>query len=325
MYFVFLFVYVYVFYIKTFTKGIDMLYNKKSLNVVAPSQHALQPNVVSDVVVQHDKLKGKSCNNHIVRLLRESINCESFCGKSYTKKTLTKINLYPGLDPGVYCIPKSLDTCHPYTGTIIKNLSEWSCVPKYPFVFAGPDADDIISCNGDIIDRSDPVNPVTYTKKIPKGLKIFDNPDREKNIIGEWRFSCPKRKDHMNNQYVPTDVSRLHTVRNVCSQMMVNDNGRSMPNFVTGKCECPTGYLEYFDDRVGPYCAPNVQTGGGGKGLEYFYEPCLKPDHPVNYTLKPCAAGVYRDDASSSLNRFEIGISTGGLSADTYEYLNKKL
>lgn len=307
-----------------FTIGIGALDNKTSAVNDIQYNNISSNDAVSVPIIQYDKIKGKKCNNQIVKLTQKSINCESFCGSSYTKKTLTEKNLYAGLEPGVYCIPYELDTCHPHTGMIVKDAHGWSCISKYPFVFGGADADEIISCNGDIIDRIDPGHPVTYKNKIPRELKIFDNPETEKNSIGEWRFVCPKRYDSMNNQYVSTDVSRLHEVRNVCAQMLVNDAARSIPDFVNGSCICPDRYLEYNDNRIGPYCAPDANIVDK-PGIKYFYEPCLKPNQPTDDALKPCPIAVYDDVLSSSLNRYEIGISTMGLSNSTYNDLNKAL
>lgn len=329
MYFAFVFIYIYVFYIKLFAAGIGMLRSKTTFEsgAITTQRHPFDNTntPAGDITIQHDVLKGKKCNNQIVRLEQKSINCESLCGGSYTKKTLTDVNLYPGLDAGVYCVPRVLDTCHPYTGTIAKDSHGWSCVSKYPFVFGGPDADEIVSCDGDLVDAINPENPVVYRNRIPRYLKIFTNPEHDRNSIGEWRFTCPKRIDFMNNDYVSTDVSRLHTVRNVCAQMLVHDNGRSIPNFEYGVCKCPEGdYSEYSDDRVGLYCAPTARSLTE-KGIGYFYEPCLKPNQPINESLKPCPLAIYQDDNAASLTLTEIGISTGGLSSRAYNDLNKPL
>lgn len=320
MYFVFLFIYVYVFYIKLFSIGQSMLNNNKTMFF---TNHTPRGKLDSGTIIQYDTLKGKSCNNQIVRLTRKSINCESLCGSSYTKKTLDADNLYSGIGAGVYCIPRELDSCHPYTGIIVKDSHGWSCVSKYPLAFAGPDADDIVTCNGDLMDRMLPHHPVVYKNKIPRNLQILDNPDRVKTATGEWRFACPpNRTDNMNNHYVSTDVSRLHTVHNACAQMLVNDKGQSMPDFNTGKCVCPDNYSEYYDARTGPYCAPDLENNV--TGARYFYEPCLKPNQMVNDMLKPCPLDVYNDAGATSLYKYEIGISDG-LSVTTYNDLTVPL
>lgn len=305
MYFVLLLVYVYVFYIKFFNGAINLLRNKNKN--YSFNQKKLP------VVIEHDMLKGKRCNNQIVKLSRKSINCESLCGGSYMKKTLNNKN--NGLDPGIYCVPRELDSCHPYTGKIVKNAHGWTCISKYPFVFSGADADEIVACNGKLIDRlSDSIN---YIGRIPRDVKVLDNPDIEKLKNGDFRFVCPDQRDNMNNRYVSTDVSRLHTVRNVCAQMLVNDNDRSIPDFENGKCNCNAlGHGEYIDSRTGPYCAPKTTQ-------QYFYEPCLKSNNTTNEMLKPCGVLTYDNSTGSSLYKYEIDISTNGLSSKTSQDLEK--
>lgn len=141
MYFILFFVYLYVFYIKFFTSAANLLRNKISQQVL---DYSLNHNITTPAV-QHDTVKGKKCNNQIIRLTHESTNCESLCGGSYMKKYLSTKNLYPGLDPGVYCIPRELDSCHPYAGMILKDTHGCSCVSKYPFIFSGVDADEIVN------------------------------------------------------------------------------------------------------------------------------------------------------------------------------------
>lgn len=300
MYRFFFILYIYVFYVRSYSSIIDILTQDGTDNLLN------EPDIIDyETAVERASVKPQTaCDNQIIRLTDESVDCSNICigGGDYTKHAVN----YGGNKRRTYCVPKHLHTCHPYTGRIVKDAERWTCMPSYPTVFGGHDADEIIACDGRLFDT---VARQTYSKRIPRDLIVLGNPEHETTASGSYRFVCPDRRDHMNNRYVATDVSRLHTIPNKCARALYNDSGRSRPDFATGKCVCAEKYAS--DDFRDPFCAPEPKDTDT---VQQFYERCMNSGAPFDIAVKPCGAATISGTNMSALYRYDILISKTGIS-----------
>jgi len=300
MYRFFFLIYIYVFYIRTYSSAVRLLttdgldYDKLLYTDLGKLD--------ADAVVERSIAKHR-CHNQVVKLTDGTTDCTAVCADGdYVKRSTTNRDQTPG---AVYCVPAGLDTCHTHTGIVVKDTGGWSCASLYPTVFGGRDADEIVACDGTLIDTA---NRKTYYGRIPGDLIISTNPEHETNADGSFRFTCPIKRDHMNNAYVSTDISRLHMIPNKCARALYNDSGRSRPDFNTGKCACADSYVSVGD--IEPFCAPITEQTDT---VQQFYEPCMNLRAPFNMHVKPCGATTINGKNMSAMYKFNVLISKVGV------------
>lgn len=171
---------------------------------------------------------------------------------------------------------KQID-CHPYAGIIIKTLSGWKCIPKYPSLFGGPAANKIMTVDHTIIEHKEDGSKITYIDTIDSSIVLMDNPETERiiDVKGEshYRFTPNIIYDqYTSNEYVASENLRFHLTKNVCNEFLINDKSNSIPDYKLGKCNCAIGYrqltpniytcvpISYFDDYVTVAKIPCVTT-----------------------------------------------------------------
>lgn len=303
----------YVFYIRSYSAAVRLLttdgfdYDTMSYDA---SNLDLSASLSTDALGAD-----KRCNNQVIKMTDDTADCNSVCpGGGYEKRVTAGRGRVPG---DAYCVPVVLNSCHPNAGVVVKDTAGWSCVSLYPAVFGGRDADEIVACDGTLIDTE---SRKTYTGRIPRDMIISTNPERATKSDGSFRFVCPVKRDHMNNAYVATDVSRLRTTPNSCARTMYNDAGRSLPDFENGKCTCADSYVSVGGRK--PYCAPPVKSTDT---VQQFYEPCMNLSAPFDVKIKPCGATTVSGKNMSAMYKFDLLISNVGVSDYVMNDLSRPL
>lgn len=314
MYFSFIIIlYIYVFFINSIKTIYYLLNDNKNiiLNKNIDKIVSYSENIEIDNVIE------KKCNNHVIKLTNESVNCETLCGNNYIKKKINNEKNTGGLDDGVYCIPRHLDKCHMYAGIILKTNDNWDCISKYPRIFGGPNANKILACDGTLIENKINGQINTYVDEIPHNLIIHDDPETETINNNFFRFVCPVKYDGMNNLYISNDISRLNMIRNKCASAFLNDDGRSKPDFIAGNCICDENYIN--DPLTNSYCVPNNTINTDT--LIQWYQLCNKLySHPYP-DVNICGDKTFNNKTSSALYLNNILISKKGIS----KYASEKL
>lgn len=146
--------------------------------------------------------------------------------------------------------------CHPYAGIIIKTLTGWECSPKYPSIFGGSAANEIMTVNKSIVEYKEDGSKIIHNNKIDSSVVLTENPETERiidsNGINRYRFVPNDIFDrYTGNKYISSDDLRFHLTKNICAELLINDKSNSLPDYKTGKCKCGIGYQQL---------APNIFT-----------------------------------------------------------------
>lgn len=305
-----------MFYIRSFM-AVEHILSHDGYSGLLNEPDTVDYNNINTTVELDNNINNKLCNNQIIKLTDESVNCLNVCKDGeYIKRTIN----YAGFEPGPYCVPLNLSSCHPFAGIIVKDMvNKWTCMSVYPTVFGGRNADEIVACDGNLFDSA---ARKTYHGQIPSDLMIYSNPEHETNADGSFRFSCPIKNDHMNNPYISTDISRLHTIPNKCARALFNDSGKSYPDFINGTCTCTNSFVSYNNDRDPPYCAPMLKKTDT---VQQFYEPCMNINAPFDMNTKPCGSVTITGKNLSALYKYDLYISKIGVSDYIVQDLQRTL
>ncbi len=121
------------------------------------------------------------------------------------------------VNPGVYCTVDP-PPCNTNTGYIIATANSTTCRSKYPRMFGGPNATDIVACNnqkhpstGSILwdyANNEPVQPALVN--MLNEDELLDD--------GSYRFRCKFKETKMENPYISHPIDRLHPIEDVCNK-----------------------------------------------------------------------------------------------------------
>lgn len=124
------------------------------------------------------------------------------------------------LDPGVYCTVESSDAskCNLRTGYVVANgFGGFVCLPKYPNMFGGPNANQIVACE-------DSKHPMTggllwdnrYNTQVDATSVIMSHEDELLDDGRTYRFSCQFNDDINFNPMIPHPANRFHPIQDKC-------------------------------------------------------------------------------------------------------------
>lgn len=164
-------------------------------------------------------------------------DCNRICGPAGGKyKTVradasTYINGVPTEVDCYYCVRDNVSVikCNPATSDVLRGQDgSWTCQPRWPEVFGGPDGNDVMVCGG-FMDDDDA--GVSYRGRLDgaRRMKTVTDPYDELNSVGsDYRFRCTPGRytggptDHMSNAYVEAPFNRFRRIRNGCAKYVAN-------------------------------------------------------------------------------------------------------
>jgi len=121
------------------------------------------------------------------------------------------------LGVGVWCSVQPLP-CNLKTGYVVASLNSYVCRPKYPNMFGGPTASNIIACNNENYSATgSQLWDYKFNVAVDPSSVIMSNED-EKLSDGTFRFRCKFGKDTNRNPYVENPLNRFHPMRNWCNK-----------------------------------------------------------------------------------------------------------
>lgn len=151
------------------------------------------------------------------------------------------------LSAGFWCVPYRLK-CNFRTGYVVASPFGQICQSKYPNMFGGLEAGDIVACNNQLFPATgstlwdglynEPVNPKT----------ILMQSEDELLPCGKKRFYCKFGNDVHENKYVAHPLNRFHPIRNFCTQNLYQAHPSVKLNVSEKDWFCDCG--EFITSRV---------------------------------------------------------------------------
>lgn len=177
-------------------------------------------------------------------------NCNQICRSEYDefayKYFENKIVIKGTEFLGSYCMPNTIATCNIYLGEIIWAENSYQCVSKYPDLFGGIGANQIIGCNGKIRDN---LTGQTYINVVPSTFRI-DDIDEFTN--GSYRITCdPELTDSLYNKLLPANLgSRFEMIENICASLIQSAPEFIQPDFIKNICTCQNNDYKLYKNML---------------------------------------------------------------------------
>jgi hypothetical protein len=203
---------------------------------------------------------------------------------------------------GVWCTVRPLP-CNLKTGYVVASINSYVCRPKYPNMFGGPTATNILACNNDVYGATgSQLWDYKFNVAVEPSTVIMTN-ENELLPDGEYRFRCKFGRDTNRNAYVANPLNRFHPMRNWCNKTVPSAHPdvqlkiTSNPN--TWICDCG----DYQVTRVKNADPQNPQSTCSAcileyegnlteeriKGLNIIYpRPCFNVNSPYVQVLSDC-------------------------------------
>lgn len=193
---------------------------------------------------------GYKCEN-------SNCDCKELCGNNFQKYIVTndQKNLYLStlhLEPGTYCLPqKSSNECNQYTSYNVYNLQGWSCISKYPHLFAGKS---ILACKSNYAKNNN--DNFLWDNLLKSEVKEMQSDPFERDG-DKYRFECKCHSlDYMNNPMKTLKLFPFTCVSDYCLRNIYQAADAGY-NEETGNCECNSGMHEFHNDPTSA-CIPSL-------------------------------------------------------------------
>lgn len=117
---------------------------------------------------------------------------------------------------GVYCTVKPTP-CNFNTGYAIATVNSVTCRSKYPRMFGGTNASDIVACNDENHPSTGSVLWDYANNEVVDPLTVNITHEDEKLPDGSYRFRCKFNETKMQNPYIAHPIDRFHPIEDVCN------------------------------------------------------------------------------------------------------------
>nr|WOZ57601.1 PIF-2 [Menippe mercenaria nudivirus] len=143
------------------------------------------------------------------------------------------------VSPGVYCTVEP-PFCNTNTGYVVASINSVVCRSKYPRLFGGINATNIVACNdekypstgSELWDyaNNEAVNPST----------VIMTHENETLPDGSFRFRCKYNETLNRNPYMPHPLDRLHPIPDKCNNTIyaADYSVKAVVTDTTWYCEC---------------------------------------------------------------------------------------
>ena len=146
--------------------------------------------------------------------------CKLSCGGSGELLIIEKENDYifdnVYVKPGVYCTIKPTP-CNFNTGYAVATVNSVTCKSKYPRMFGGTNATDIVACNDEKYPSTGSVLWDYLNNEMVDPYNILMTDEEETLPDGSYRFRCKFNESVMENPYIAHPLDRFHPIEDVCN------------------------------------------------------------------------------------------------------------
>ncbi|UVX94868.1 PIF-2 [Callinectes sapidus nudivirus] len=243
--------------------------------------------------------------------------CKNTCGGS--GQLIMVENLYDYVydkefvNPGVYCSVDPIP-CNHNTGYVVATVNGTTCNSKYPRMFGGVSATDVIACNNEKNPSTGSILWDYANNEIVDPLTVQMTNEDETLPDGSYRFRCKFGETSNENPYIANPVDRFHPMADKCNDSIhradysvhakITDTDwfcdcgdfsiTRVKNLNEGdpKSICTSCYREIKDNKLQtPYMCFNLDSPFTATKK---YAPCLeysRPGNPCNTIEVETAAG----------------------------------
>lgn len=204
------------------------------------------------------------------------------------------------LQPGSYCMIESESTkCNLNTGYVVATgLGSVVCKSKYPNMFGGSDASQIIACSDERHPASGGVLWDNYNNYAVEPTTVIMSEEDEKLFDGSFRFTC-KYNDNLNkNKMIPHPANRFHPINDPCllNVYAAHRSAGVVLENDTWRCDCGDQYVTRLhnkdpnDPKSECYnCENSITTSGENKKYKISYS-CFTINSNLTDTIDkvPC-------------------------------------
>uniref|UniRef100_A0AAU8GEY1 PIF-2 n=1 Tax=Faxonius propinquus nudivirus TaxID=3139431 RepID=A0AAU8GEY1_9VIRU len=187
--------------------------------------------------------------------------CKNSCGYNASVVYITnEVEYYSNdqkLTEGVWCILNNIE-CNPKTGYVISTINSKLCKSKYPRMFGGEAAMDIIACNNELYPATGSVLWDTANNEAVNPLTIIMTHEDETIVDGTYRFVCKFSESDRGNPYIPHPKDRFHPIIDPCNKTITRASYNVHTTISENNWFCECG--DFNETRVKHLDESNVKS-----------------------------------------------------------------
>lgn len=146
--------------------------------------------------------------------------CKTTCGGSGELLLVETNNDYvyenEFVESGIYCTVEP-PICNLNTGYVVATVNSATCVSKYPRLFGGPTASNIIACNDEFHPGTGSVLWDYANNEAVNPSTVLITHENETLPDGSYRFRCKYNETRNRNPYIPHPLDRFHPIIDKCN------------------------------------------------------------------------------------------------------------
>ncbi|CAJ2002117.1 per os infectivity factor pif-2 [Cotesia congregata filamentous virus 1] len=220
---------------------------------------------------------------------------------------------------GVYCrlevAPNAVDLCDSRVARIEWSLDshDYRCVSKFPQILGGITGNEILVCDGTLIDRKTNEKHEHFFD-VDKVDKFTDFSEKMLDS-GEFRFACPQKVDILNNHMIEykgfngSPGIPFVSIRNRCASANTNDRTSEI-NWSTAECECKNNLKQLYELKSNPCSSCHTASQKNEYGLD-LARPCINlGTYPDLYAAMVIPCGLSTMDINAGCERGVLQATT---------------
>lgn len=148
------------------------------------------------------------------------------------------------LKVGFWCLKKVVK-CNLSTGYVVAGINDGVCKSRYPNMFGGRMATDVIACNNEeYYSQSNILIDYKYGVPVsPFNVKMTSEDELLSNE--QFRFSCNFSTDDKNNKFIPHPLNRFHPIQDPCKKRVFDANNLVRTNVTKSTWSCDCGNFKH--------------------------------------------------------------------------------
>lgn len=244
----------------------------------------------------------------------DACDCQTLCGETFVKYTVSidsRDQFYLStiqLEPGTYCIPRKSNECNTFTTYGIYNLQGWSCVLKYPHLYAGEHGNSIVACKSKYAKNN--VDNYLWDKLTNSITERMDGDPFELLDDGSFRYECHCHSfDFMNNPMKALKMFPFTCVSDYCVRNIYQAAAAGF-NENTQQCECEPGTNKDLNDFTTACVPPAVVVMD--RDIVTGFKSCTSKNSILHSQSFPCP-DFFKAEQAVNLVRFQITVKTDSL------------
>ncbi|UBZ25599.1 PIF-2 [Carcinus maenas nudivirus] len=225
---------------------------------------------------------------------------------------------------GIYCTVDPVP-CNMNTGYAVATVNSVKCNSKYPKMFGGPSASNIIACNDEKYPSTGSVLWDYANNEKVDPLTVVMTDEDEKLPDGSYRFRCKFNETLNGNPYIEHPLDRFHPITDKCNDMIYKADYSVHANITETDWSCDCGdfdvtRVKHLDENDTKSICTSCYRSKNNNIYKIPYI-CFKEQSPYSLPKinQPC---IEYDTPGNSCNTIDLKID---LSSETRHFINTKV